>query len=88
MGPSSPIGPVGPVAHQNDGPSTQLDVKAVVEAVAKLNTASAVGSDNEIVVTLSDHRLTIQVVNRESRTVVEQISPPSIFRMLKRLSAT
>ena len=42
--------------------------------------------DNEIVVTVDGHRLVIQVLNRETRQVVEQISPRSIFRMFKGLA--
>jgi uncharacterized FlaG/YvyC family protein len=62
-----------------------MDPKVLEEAATKLNSANAVGSENEIVVSVSGHRLDVQVVNRETRQVIEQISPPSILRMLRKL---
>jgi len=87
MGPSSSTGPVGPVVNHSAGESAPLEPKAVAEAVAKLNSTNFAGPDNEMVVTISGHRLTIQVVNRETREVVEQISPPSLLRTYRRLTA-
>jgi hypothetical protein len=76
------MGPVGPSALHTDTATTHAAPKALVDAVAKLNDANAVGPDNELQVVLNGHRMSIQVVNRETREVVEHISPPSIFRML------
>ena len=87
MGSSSAFGPLGPIGHPNDIASAQVDTKALTDAVAKINAASAVGPDNEIVVTISGHRMAIQIVDRETLQIVEQISPPSVFRILRKLSA-
>jgi len=88
MGSSSPTGPVGPlVNHSTAGGSADLDPKTVADVVAKLNSTDFAGPDNEVVVTISGHRLTIQIVNRDTREVVEQISPPSLFGMYRRLTA-
>jgi len=87
MGPRSSIDPVGPIVNHNAGESAHVDSKALIDVAAKLNSANAAGPDNEIVVIINGHRLTIQVVNRETREVVDQISPPSLFRMYRRLTA-
>jgi len=87
MGPSSSTGPVGPLVNHSIGESAHLEPKALAEAVAKLNSTNFSGPENEMVVTISGHRLTIQVVNRDTREIVEQISPPSLFQMYKRLTA-
>lgn len=87
MGASSPTGPVGPLVNHSNGESAGVDPKTVADAVAKLNSTDFAGPDNEVVVTISGHRLTIQIVNRDTREVVEQISPPSLLRMYKKLTA-
>lgn len=81
MGPLSAFDPV----LENNIATAPVDAKAVVEAVAKLNEANAVGSENEIVVTINARRLIIQVVNRDTREVLQQISPLSIFQALRKL---
>jgi hypothetical protein len=67
MGSSLQIGPVGPVAYDNAHASAPINLKVLEEVITKLNSGNAVGSDNEIVVTVSGHRLDIQVVNRDTR---------------------
>jgi uncharacterized FlaG/YvyC family protein len=87
MGPSSSSGPVGPSVNRNSGEPAHVDPHTLEEAVAKLNSANAAGNGNEIVVTIEGHRLTIQVVDRDTREVVDQISPPSLFRMYRKLNS-
>jgi len=75
--------------NHSTGEAAHLEPKAVAEAVARLNSTNSTnvaGPDNEIVVTMDGHRLTIQVVNRDTREIVEQISPPSLFQMYKRFT--
>jgi hypothetical protein len=89
MGPTYSSGPVGPSANRNSGEpaAANVDPHSLQDAVAKLNSANAAGNSNEIVVTIEGHRLTIQVVDRDTREVVDQISPPSLFRMYRKLTA-
>jgi hypothetical protein len=87
MGPTSSSGPVGPSVNHSTKEPANVDPHNLEDAVAKLNSANAVGNGNEIVVTIEGHRLTIQVVDRDTREVVDQISPPSLFRMYRKLTA-
>jgi hypothetical protein len=80
------IGAIASTSIQTNGDSAHVAQSAAVDAAAKLNSAHVAGPDNEIIVTMNGHRLEIQVVNRETREIVEQIAPPSLLRMYKRLT--
>jgi phenolic acid decarboxylase len=85
MDSSSSIGSLGTDALESSQPAVPINPKVLVAAAAKLNAANAAGADNEIVITMNDHRMVIQIVSRESREIVQQISPPSLLRMFKKL---
>jgi uncharacterized FlaG/YvyC family protein len=86
MEPNSLTDPVGPTVNYDENESTRF-AQVLTDLATKVNSANVAGT-NEIVVTLNDHRLTIQVVNRETREVVQQISPPSLFQMYKRIASS
>ena len=87
MGANSPVSPSARVANDGSQPSVAIDSKVLEDAVSKLNSANAVGPENEMVVTISGRRMTVQIVNRDTREVVEQISPSSVLRLFRRMAS-
>jgi len=87
MGANSPVGPSAKIANEGSQTPVSVDPKVLEDAVSKLNSATAVGPDNELVVTMSGHRMTVQIINKDTREVVEQISPPSVLRMYRRMAS-
>jgi uncharacterized FlaG/YvyC family protein len=84
MGPISALSWAQPIGDADSSTNRQ----SLTDAVEFLNKRNAVGPSNEIIVTQNPEKrgLVVQVVDRETRTVVRQLSPASIFNLVNRHS--
>lgn len=85
MGPISPI----PAAQYASTPSQPVTHENLSAAASTLNSNNAFGDSKEVVIKYDDHshRYLVQVVDKETKEVVRQLAPPTIFLMAKSIGS-
>lgn len=89
IGPTSRVDLSAPVASQTVSQDWLVNDRQVVTAVQWLNQAEWLGQDRELTYTRDSKtgKLVIQILERETGDVVDQIPPESVLRLVTELQA-
>ena len=87
MMPINRVDLAAPVNAAANSPALALNDRQVIAAVGRLNEAAWLGQDRELTYRRDQHtgRLVIQIRDRQSGEVVDQIPPESVVKLLTQL---